>query len=163
MKKAFFFIVLTILTLSMVAVYASNIQITLDKQEYVVGETVTITYSDADGDAEAWFAIYPQGEEPYQSYPGTEKVWAYANSNSEQAGSEPVTEGTVTLSTEGLAPGEYRCSYFVDNGYNVGATVTLKIVEESTNPETSDAIAYIPFMIGAILSLMVLKRKAVNI
>ena len=74
MKKAFFFIVLTILTLSMVAVYASNIQITLDKQEYVVGETVTITYSDADGDANAWFAIYPQGEEPYQSYPGTEKA-----------------------------------------------------------------------------------------
>ena len=46
-------------------------------------------YSDADGDAKAWFAIYPQGEEPYQSYPGTESM-AYANSNSEQAGSEPL-------------------------------------------------------------------------
>ena len=78
MKKAFFFIVLTILT--SYGCIRKQYSITLTNRNMLLGKSNNIP--DADGDAEAWFAIYPQGEEPYQSYP-ERKSMAYVNSNSE--------------------------------------------------------------------------------
>lgn len=62
----------------------------------------------------------------------------------------------MTISTEGLVPGDYRVSYFVDGAYNEGAFTNFTLVEELRNPQTSDnavfTIAFAMLVLAAVAS-----------
>ncbi len=163
MKAKFLVTFITALVLcSLIVAHADSSAITLNKQSYTVGETVTASFDNAIGDANAWLAIYPSGSDPYESYPATSKVWKYANSDTETAGSAPLAAGTVTFSTGGLTPGEYRCSYFIDNGYQVDNTITFSITEAGTNPQTDDGFVLLPMVLIITTGLILLKRKEIK-
>lgn len=163
--KSKMLIVLIIALTSVFSVHASTITMSLSKESYSIGDTISITFSDAQGNENAWFAIYPAGDKNYESYGELEKVWVYANSGTETPGSTPLVEGSVSFSTEGLTPGDYMCTYFPNSSYDVGESVTFALVEESTteppesNPATSDISIFLAISFSCIASLVLLKRK----
>lgn len=71
-------------------------------------------------------------------------------------------ENDAVISTEGLAPGEYRVSYFVDGAYNEGAFANFTLVEASQNPPTSDSTVFMTAFAMLLMAAVVLKRKSVT-
>ena len=93
------------------------------------GQTLTVnfTYASADANLGAWIGLYAAGNTP--GVQGSSS-WEYVNDNSqsEPTSGTPMTSGTVTLSTSGLAPGTYKLYEFRDDGYDiVGNQVTITI------------------------------------
>ncbi len=170
MKAKVSLVVIIVLVLSSFVVSnASNITMNVDKESYVVGESATITFENADGDDNAWFAIFPaagEGKEIYQDYTVPERIWWYANSGTEELGTGATVSGSFTMSLEKFGAGDYRLCYFPDGGYGVGKTIFFEIVEESatppetTNPSTSDISIFVPIAFVSV-ALIILKRKEI--
>ncbi|HPZ51428.1 MAG TPA: hypothetical protein PLI11_00765 [Clostridia bacterium] len=162
MKSKLVVLLVIVMIFSSLMVVNAETVLSLDNDEYVVGETVTVTFSNATGNESAWIAIYPEGKD-YTEYTAEEKAWKYANNNSDETpGETAATEGTVTISTEGLAPGEYRVSYFVDGAYNEGAFANFTLVEASQNPPTSDSTVFMTAFAMLLMAAVVLKHKSVT-
>lgn len=167
MKKKLSFLFTTVIIIAMIlSVFAVNAEATLslDKESYVVGDSVTITFTNGSNDPNAWIAISPAGV-AYEAPGNVNKVWCYANSGTEQAGATAATEGTVTLNTltsqVSLPAGEYKVTYFPDISYTVGVEKTFTITEGS-NPATGDTFSVIATVaIVSMAFVVVLRRKAV--
>jgi uncharacterized protein (DUF2141 family) len=107
------------------------------------GQTLTVnfTYASADANLGAWVGLYAPG-----GTPGTQasSEWEYVNDNSqtEPTTGTPVTSGTVTLSTSGLAPGNYTLYEFKDDGYDtVGSQVTITVLAPALSTTTATVTA----------------------
>ena len=107
------------------------------------GQTLTVnfTYSSADANLGAWIGLYAPG-----STPGVQgsSEWAYVNGNSqtEPSTGTPVTSGSVTLPTAGLAPGTYTLYEFKDDGYDiVGSQVTVTVLAPALSTTTTTVTA----------------------
>lgn len=163
MKKNILILLIAVFVLSSFVVANADVNFSFDKESYVLGDTITLTFSGADGDANAWFAVYPDDEgKIYQDYATGEKVWKYANSDSEDAGSAAASDGVVTFNTSKLAlgAGTYKCTYFPNVSYTVGKTVTLTIKAEGENPGTSDVFNIMSISLVSLLALALIKKKA---
>lgn len=107
------------------------------------GQTLTVnfTYASADANLGAWIGLYAPGNTP--GVQGSSK-WEYVNDNSqsEPTMGTPVTSGTVTMSTSGLAPGNYTLYEFKDDGYDiVGNQVTITILPAALSTTTTTVTA----------------------
>jgi Phosphoesterase family len=107
------------------------------------GQTLTVnfTYASADANLGAWIGLYAPGDTPGNQ--GSSE-WAYVNDNSqtEPSTGTPVTSGTVTLPTAGLAPGNYTLYEFKDDGYDVvGSQVTITVMAPSLSTTTATVTA----------------------
>jgi Phosphoesterase family len=107
------------------------------------GQTLTVnfTYSSADANLGGWIGLYAPGNTPGNQ--GSSE-WAYVNSNSqtEPSTGTPVTSGTVTLPTAGLAPGNYTLYEFKDDGYDVvGSQVTITVMAPALSTTTTTVTA----------------------
>jgi hypothetical protein len=112
--------------------------ISLPKQVYGVGESVTITYQNAPSNGTDWIGIYKKGQAP--GGPAS-TVWAYV----------PKGSGTVTL-TKTLTKGtEYFVGIFQNGGYTelaprvsfyVGTKPALSLNKPSYNSGESVTVGY---------------------
>jgi hypothetical protein len=107
------------------------------------GQTLTVnfTYASADANLGGWIGLYAPGTTP--GVQGSSS-WAYSNSNSQSEPSTgtPVTSGSVTLSTAGLAPGTYKLYEFKDDGYDiVGSQVTITVMAPALSTTTATVTA----------------------
>jgi hypothetical protein len=107
------------------------------------GQTLTVnfTYASADSNLGAWVGLYAPGGTPGNQ---ASSEWAYVNDNSqtEPTTGTPVTSGTVTLSTSGLAPGNYTLYEFKDDGYDiVGSQVTITVLAPALATTTATVTA----------------------
>ncbi len=107
------------------------------------GQTLTVnfTYASADANLGAWIGLYAPGNTPGNQ---ASSEWNYVNDNSqtEPTTGTPVTSGSVTLPTSGLAPGNYTLYEFKDDGYDiVGSPVTITIVAPSLSTTTTTVTA----------------------
>ncbi len=107
------------------------------------GQTLTVnfTYASADANLGAWIGLYAPGNTPGNQ---ASSEWNYVNDNSqtEPTTGTPVTSGSVTLPTSGLAPGNYTLYEFKDDGYDiVGNPVTITIVAPSLSTTTTTVTA----------------------
>jgi Phosphoesterase family len=107
------------------------------------GQTLAVnfTYASADANLGAWIGLYAPGNTPGNQ---ASSVWEYVNGNSDSEPSTgtPVTSGTVTLSTSGLAPGNYTLYEFKDDGYDiVGSQVTITILPPALATTTATVTA----------------------
>jgi hypothetical protein len=89
-----------------VAIQVSGDSLTLQNSgtTFPAGTVLTFAYSVTTADSTNWVGVYQQGQTPGDV---ASSVWAYA----------PDASGTVTLSTTGLAAGNYAAWLFYDNGY----------------------------------------------
>ncbi len=107
------------------------------------GQTLTVnfTYASADANLGAWIGLYAPGDTP-GNQASTE--WNYVNDNSESEPTTgtPVTSGTVTLPTSGLAPGKYTLYEFKDDGYDVvGSQVTITVLAPALSTTSATVTA----------------------
>jgi Phosphoesterase family len=107
------------------------------------GQTLTVnfTYASADANLGGWIGLYAPGDTPSEQGSSS---WAYVNSNSQSEPSTgtPVTGGSVTLSTAGLAPGTYTLYEFKDDGYDiVGSQVTITVMAPALSTTTATVTA----------------------
>jgi hypothetical protein len=107
------------------------------------GQTLTVnfTYASADANLGAWIGLYAPGDTPGNQ--GSSE-WNYVNDNSqtEPSTGTPVTSGSVTLPTAGLAPGTYTLYEFKDDGYDVvGSQVTITIMAPALSTTTTTVTA----------------------
>jgi hypothetical protein len=107
------------------------------------GQTLTVnfTYASADSNLGAWIGLYAPGSTPGND---ASSEWEYVNGNSqtEPTTGTPVTSGTVTLPTSGLAPGKYTLYEFKDDGYDVvGSQVTITVLAPALSTTTATVTA----------------------
>lgn len=131
MKIKLFSLVLALLLFtSMFMSFGDDALITADKDKYIVGEKITVSFTDANGDNKAWIGLYPDGTTYQDAEDYDEAFYKYVNTDGEDYGENTVTEGTVTFDTTGFDPGTYQISYYNGYHYNVGATITIEITED---------------------------------
>jgi hypothetical protein len=107
------------------------------------GQTLTVnfTYATADANLGAWIGLYAPGSTPGND---ASSEWEYVNGNSqtEPTTGTPVTSGTVTLPTSGLAPGKYTLYEFKDDGYDVvGSQLTITVLAPALSTTTATVTA----------------------
>ncbi|WP_412540128.1 alkaline phosphatase family protein [Longispora sp. K20-0274] len=89
---------------------------------YAAGQSVSASYATAAPSSSNWVAVYPDTvSQPNTSYLG----WAYA----------PNASGTVSVSTSGLAVGNYLLYYLANNGYaTLAKPARFSVAATATGP-----------------------------
>lgn len=87
--------------------------LTLDKQVYAPGNTITAIFSNTPGNDTDWIGIYPDGVIPSGNPPST--LWFYTNNTQQPGGG--TTSGTVKFENINLAPGYWTAFFLLNDGY----------------------------------------------
>lgn len=94
----------------------STVQLILDKQTYASNDTVQVSYSGMSGERDDWLAIYEKGDSTAW---GNVKAWAWSDGE---------TNGSLSLSFENLAAGDYEVRVFFNNSFTVETAKSFNIV-----------------------------------
>ncbi|MDP6794196.1 MAG: immunoglobulin domain-containing protein [Verrucomicrobiota bacterium] len=83
-----------------------------DKDRYLIGEPVTVNFSDGPGNPRDWIGIYRLDMNPGEQ---GSLAWVYVNGSS--TAGEGFSDGSLTF-TNRLPAGDYVARYFKNDGYN---------------------------------------------
>jgi hypothetical protein len=85
-----------------------------NKKTYNPAEAITITFTNAPGNAADWIAIYPKGVDPQKA---TATLWNYLDGT--HTGTPGITEGSMTFSAGINTQDEWTAYLFENDGYTV--------------------------------------------
>jgi len=132
MKKI---IISLMLTLSLI----NATTITTQKTNYSIGDNIIISYSDMLGDSEDWIGIYEKGSSTDWE---NMKKWDWTDGKA---------NGTLSLGTDGLAPGDYEIRAFFENLFNIEASFDISI--QNNNIETSVSSNKVSYIAGESIDI----------
>lgn len=99
-------------------IHPGGTQMRLTKHYYEVGDNIIVEFlcpeDDAYRDASAWLAI-TKANLHYNDQAGA-KPWQYATGGEDKSSAYEVEDGSVTFSTSGLEPGDYKIDYYPNDG-----------------------------------------------
>lgn len=104
----------------LITVKRQSTKIFIDRETYMPGDTMTITYKDAESTS-AWVGIYTSDKQPSAAANVNSIVWTYVP----KAG-----DGTTTL-TVPTALGDYKVFLLKDSGYTIVDYVDFSVVDSS--------------------------------
>ena len=107
------------------------------KSTYSSGESITVSFSNASGNAFDWIGLYPVGAS------NTSYIkWLYTDNT--QHGTPGVLSGTVTFQGGLANSGQYEARIFFANSYTLEASTTFTIVPSPTPTVSPSKSGYAP-------------------
>jgi hypothetical protein len=99
----------------------SNAQIVTDREGYLTGEAISVSFKGAPGNSKDWIGIYPSGVQP-----GTRAatLWFYVNGTRNATTGQ--SEGTVKFPA-GVSVGDWVAYLLLNDGYTIAATSVFKV------------------------------------
>jgi PKD repeat protein len=113
-------------------------RVSTDKNEYDIGDSITISFIDGPNNPTDWIGIYKAGDIP-GAIPST--LWFYVNGT--QTATDSISDGSVTFA-EGLSDqGMYWAGFFENDGYTLLDSIGFS-VSDLTDVDTGHNDVQIP-------------------